>query len=118
MEDRIKDELNENFTDFISSAEDDFEKGRYNPSVSSYFKAIAILCDLNIYEKVGLLPKSHSERFLYLKMHFKEVYGLVSPLFNDYTDSYNKRALKENAVKLKENVDKIKGLFQSEKDNQ
>ncbi|MBU0627701.1 MAG: hypothetical protein KKC75_00805 [Nanoarchaeota archaeon] len=117
MEDKIKNELNENFIDFISSAEDDFNKGRFNPSVSSYFKAIAILCDLNIYQKVGLLPKNHSERFLYLKMHFKEVYELVSPLFNDYTDSYNKRALKENASKLKENVKKIKGIFETEKSN-
>lgn len=111
MEDKIRNELIENFNDFITSAEEDLNKGRYNPAVSSYFKGIAILCDLNIYKKVGLLPKNHSERFLYLKMHFKEVYDIIDPLFKDYTDSYNKRVSKENAFKLKENVEKIKRIF-------
>jgi len=114
MVDTIKKELAENFSDFINSAEEDMNKGRFNPAVSSYFKAIAILCDLNIYQKVGLLPKNHSERFLYLKMHFGEVYSLISPSFKDYTDSYNKRVSKENAVKLRKNVEKIKGIFESE----
>jgi len=107
-------ELLENFEDFINSAEEDLSKGRFNPAVSSYFKAIAILCDFKIYEKVGLLPKNHSERFLYLKMHFKNVYDIVNPLFKDYTDSYNKRVSKENTLKLKENVDKIKRIFEIE----
>ena len=114
MIDRIKEELHENFNDFMKSAEEDLKKGRYNPSVSSYFKAIAILCDSKIYQTVGLLPKNHSERFLYLKMHFKEVYEAVSPLFRDYTDNYNKRVSKEKAFKLKENVEKIKKSFESE----
>lgn len=112
MKDRIRKELMENFNDFIASAEEDLKEGRFNPAVSSYFKAIAILCDLNIYEKVSLLPKNHSERFLYLKMHFKDVYDIISPLFKDYTDSYNKRVSKENALNLKENVKKIKEIFQ------
>ncbi len=110
----IKEELIENFNDFLTSAEEDLNKQRYNPSVSSYFKAIAILCDLNIYERVGLLPKNHVERFLYLKMHFKEAYEIISPLFKDYTDSYNKRISKENAFKLKQNVEKIKRTFKTE----
>ena len=107
-------ELKENFNDFLTSAEEDLKKQRYNPAVSSYFKAIAILCDSNIYGRIGLLPKNHAERFLYLKMHFKEVYNLISPLFKDYTDSYNTRVSKENAFKLKENVEKIKRIFKSE----
>ena len=114
MEDKIRSELIENFNDFLESAEEDLKKGRFNPAVSSYFKAIAILCDSNVYIKVGLLPKNHSERFLYLKMHFKEVYGIINPLFKDYTDSYNKRVTKENAFKLKENVNKIKRIFEIE----
>src|SRR3972149_9178845 len=100
MDDQTRKELLENFSDFASSADEDLKKGRFNPSVSSYFKAIAILCDLNIYGKVGLLPKNHSERFLYLKMHFKEVYEIISPLFKDYTDSYNRRISRDNAIKL------------------
>lgn len=112
MEDNIKKELAENVYEFLISAEDDMKKGRYNPAASSYFKAIAILSDINIYEKVGLLPKNHSERFLYLKMHFKEIYDIVNPLFRDYTDSYNKRLSKENVLLLKENVERIKKIFE------
>lgn len=114
MEDKIGNELKENFDEFVTSAEDDIKKGRFNPAVSSYFKGIAILCDINIYHKVGLLPKNHSERFLYLKMHFKDVYDLIGPLFKDYTDSYNQRISKENAIKLRENVEKIKRIFGTE----
>lgn len=113
MEDKIRIDLLKNFNDFVTSAEEDIREGRYNPAVSSYFKAVAILCDINIYEKVGLLPKNHSERFLYLKMHFKKIYDLINPLFRDYTDSYNKRVLKENAFRLKENVNKIKRIFET-----
>lgn len=113
MEDKIIKEMRENHNEFISSAEEDLRESRFNPAVASYFKAIAILCDINTYKKVGLLPKNHSERFLYLKMHFKEAYDIISPLFNDYTDSYNKRVSKENAIKLKENVEKIKRIFET-----
>ena len=112
MNDKIGSEIIENFNEFISSAEEDIKNKRFNPAVSSYFKAIAILCDLNVYDKVGLLPKNHSERFLYLKMHFKEVYDIVDPLFKDYTDSYNKRISKDKALEMKENVEKIKRFFE------
>ena len=117
MEEKIEKELMENFDDFLASAEEDIKKGRFNPSVSSYFKAVAILCDFYIYKKVGLLPKSHSERFLYLKMHFKDAYNIISPLFKNYTDSYNKRVSREDAFGLKENVEKIKRIFENKEKN-
>jgi hypothetical protein len=111
MDDNISTDLSKNYDDFIKSAQEDINKERFNPAVSSYFKAIAIFCDLNIYKKVGLLPKNHAERFLYLKMHFKDAYEILSPLFKEYTDSYNKRISKEKALNLKENVEKIKTIF-------
>ncbi len=58
MEDKITKELMENFNEFVSSAEEDFKKQRFNPAAASYFKSIAILCDFGIYQKVGLLPKT------------------------------------------------------------
>jgi hypothetical protein len=115
MDSMIGKELKDNIKQFIDSAEEDVKKERYNPAVSSYFKAIAILCDYKIYDKVSLLPKNHAERFLYLKMHFKEAYDIVSPLFREYTDSYNKRVSKENAINLRENVEKLKRIFQLKK---
>lgn len=108
----IKNDLELNFKEFLESGNDEMDKGRFNAAVSSYFKAIAVLCDLKIYEKRGLLPKNHQERFLFLKLHFKEAEELASSLFKTYTDSYNLRMENEDALKLKENVEKIKILFE------
>lgn len=110
----IKKDLLDNFKEFIASAERDFSEKRYNPAISSYFKAIAILCDYIIYNERGLLPKNHNERFLFLQLHFKEAYDIISPLFKEYTDSYNLRIQKEQVMGLKESVEKLKRIFKIE----
>ncbi|NQV09471.1 hypothetical protein HQ529_06495 [Candidatus Woesearchaeota archaeon] len=112
MSEEIEKDLYLNFKDFLKSGNDELEKKRYNPAVSSYFKSLVILCDLKIYKERGLLPKNHSERFLFLKTHFQDIYKLLSPLFKDYRDSYNLRLTKEDASKLKENVKKIQRIFE------
>ncbi len=107
----IPQDLLDNFKEFIASAEHDFQEHRYNPAISSYFKAIAILCDYVIYKERGLLPKNHRERFLFLELHFKPAQELISPLFKEYTDSYNFRIQREQVLKLRENVTKLKTIF-------
>lgn len=107
----IKKDLELNFKEFEESGDEELIKNRFNAAVSSYFKAIAVLCDLKIYEIRGLLPKNHQERFLFLKMHFEEIEKIVSDLFKKYTDSYNLRMDKKDALELKENVKRIKELF-------
>lgn len=109
--DDIEKDLKLNFRDFLENGDSEFNKEKYNTSIASYFKAIAILCDLKIYQLKGLIPKNHSERFLFLKMHFKEVFELLSEIFKKYTDSYNLRMNKGDALLLKENVEKIRNLF-------
>jgi uncharacterized protein (UPF0332 family) len=103
-----------NFQEFLESAEKDLQEKRYNPAISSYFKAIAILCDCAIYKERGLLPKNHRERFLFLELHFKEAHDLISPLFKEYTDSYNTRIQKEQVLRLKDCVERIKRIFKIE----
>lgn len=110
-EESIAESLFSNFKDFLASADDELDKKRYNPSVSSYFKALVILCDWKIYKERGLLPKNHSERFFILRNHFHEAYFLIDSLFKEYRESYNLRMNKEDAIKLKENVEKLKRLF-------
>ena len=44
-------------------------------------------------------------------MHFEEAYQLVNSLFNKYTDSYNLRLNKKDAIVFKENVEKLKIIF-------
>lgn len=108
----IAKDLLDNFKEFIASAEEDLREKRCNPAISSYFKAIAILCDYAIYQERGLLPKNHRERFLFLETGFKEAYVLISPLFKEYTDSYNLRIREEQVLRLKECVNKLKRIFQ------
>jgi uncharacterized protein (UPF0332 family) len=110
----IDKDLFANFYEFLESAEKDLQEKRHNPAISSYFKAIAILCDFVIYKERGLLPKNHRERFLFLELHFKEAHNLISPLFKEYTDSYNIRIQKEQVLRLKECVEKLKRIFKIE----
>lgn len=107
----IEESLKKNFKEFVQSGDDDLEKSRFNSAVSSYFKAIVVLCDLKIYEERRLLPKNHPERFNFLRIDFISVYQIINPLFNKYRDSYNLRLNKEDALLLKENVEKIKKIF-------
>jgi len=111
MVDEVEKNLKDNIKEYLSSGNEELEKKRYNSAVNAYFKAIAILCDLKIYEKIRILPKNHSERFLFLKMHFQEAYNLINPLFDKYTDSYNLRLNKQDALFFRENVEKLKRIF-------
>ena len=74
----IEKSLEKNVLEFIESGNEDLKKGRFNSAVSSYFKAIAVLCDLKIYLERRLLPKNHSERFHFLKLYFKESYRIIN----------------------------------------
>ena len=53
----IEEDLKANIKEFLESAERDFAEGKYNSAINSYFKAIAALCDLKIYELKRVLPK-------------------------------------------------------------
>ena len=108
----IEEDLKANIKEFLESAENDFFGKRYNSAINSYFKAIATLCDLKIYELKRILPKNHAERFLFLKTSFYEIYKIFSPLFKEYIKTYNLRLNKKEALLFKENVEKIKSLFE------
>jgi uncharacterized protein (UPF0332 family) len=108
-------ELIENADEFLASAEDNLAKGRYNASVSDFFKAIANLCDYSIYKEIKLLPKNHNERFGLLRIHFKEIYEKLSDLFQLYRESYNLRLKKEDALKLKRYAYELKEFIHSKK---
>lgn len=107
----IEEDLKANTREFLESAERDFNDAKYNSSINSYFKAIASLCDLKIYELKRILPKNHSERFLFLKTSFRKIYEILSPLFKEYTKTYNLRLDKKEALLFKENAKKIEQLF-------
>jgi len=108
----IEDDIKANIKEFLESAEEDFIKKRFNSAIASYFKAISNICDLKIYQIKRILPKNHSERFLFLKYSFPEVYTIVNSLFNTYVKTYNLRLGLKEAIIFKENVSKIRKILE------
>ncbi len=103
-------ELLENAEESIESAEYDIKKGRYNSSVSSFFRAAANLCDYIIYTEIKILPKNHNERFQLLEKYFPEIHNKLKEFFHLYRESYNLRLKKEDALKIKEYVNELKNI--------
>ena len=108
----VEEDLKANILEFTESAEEDLSKSRYNSAISSYFKAIATLCDLKVYELKRILPKNHNERFIFLKTSFQEVYEIVSSLFKEYIKTYNLRLGKKEALLFKKDAERIKQIFE------
>ena len=108
----VEDNLKANISEYLDSAERDLAEGKYNSAINAYFKAIAAMCDFNIYILKRVLPKNHNERFLFLKTSFYEVYKILSPLFKEYTKTYDLRLGKKEALLFKENAARIKNLFE------
>lgn len=101
-------EILENAKEFLASADDNFDKERWNASVSDYFKAIATFADYMIYRKIKVFPKSHNERFQLLEKNFQELYKKIVDLFKKYRESYNLRLSKADAQELKDYAHEIK----------
>lgn len=108
-------ELLENAEEFFESGEDNLNKNRFNAAGSDFFKTIVILCDYLIYKETRSLPKNHSERFIFLKRYFKEIYVQVSKLFTIYTDSYNLKLSKEDAINIRSYANELKKYTSNKK---
>jgi len=106
-------DLLENAKEFIESGEDNIKKERYNVSVADFFKAIAVLCDYLIYKNIKTLPKNHLDRFNLLKAYFPEIYSVVSPMFRRYTESYNQRMTKQDAIKFENYAHELRNFVSS-----
>ena len=111
-------ELLQNAEDFLQSGNENLVKGRFNVSVSDFFKAIAIFCDYLIYKDVKILPKNHNERFYILHMHFKEIYLNVSEIFKKYTESYSLRLKKEDAEEIRSYAYELKNFITGKKETE
>lgn len=103
----MADELAQTFLEEYSGAKDELGKGRYKNSAILFSKAIFAACDILILNKLGKLPKNHTERFRILEQYFKDVYSIVDEIFDKYTDSYSKPILKETCEAIKDGIKKI-----------
>jgi hypothetical protein len=108
-------ELLENVEEFLNAGEDNMKKGRFNAAASDFFKSIVIMCDYLIYREIKILPKNHTERFSLLKSYFNDIYRKVSELFSTYTESYNKKLSKEDALKIGNYANEIRNNILNKK---
>ncbi|MFH0962333.1 MAG: hypothetical protein V1820_06655 [archaeon] len=100
-------ELLENLNEFLSGARSEFKRGNCNSSATLYFKALATVGTLLVYEKYKILPKDHKERFSYLELIDKELVSLMKQVFSVYRRSYNLRLKRAEAEKVKNAVEEV-----------
>tara|TARA_Y100000310_G_C20670653_1_gene810084 strand:- start:1521 stop:1859 length:339 start_codon:yes stop_codon:yes gene_type:complete len=102
--------LLENLTEYLETAEEAFEKSKFNSAVTLFFKAISAGADLFLLKKEGSVPSSHANRFRILEEKHAELYDILDKDFPFYQDSYTKKMDKESAEVLKEDALKVKKM--------
>jgi hypothetical protein len=104
-------ELKENIKEFYDSAVKSEKEKKYNVAVTLYFKALAVLADLYIFEKQGKVPSNHSDRFRILESNYPDIYRLLDKNFPFYQDSYRIKLNKEICGVLKNDAKKLMGIL-------
>ena len=111
MDDREK-ILRDNFDEYFHLALKVFDEQKYNSATTLFFKAIVALCDLFLLKREGRVPSSHSDRFRTIEEKYPELYKILDRDFPFYQDSYTKKMDKESAGLLKDDIGKIKKIFE------
>jgi hypothetical protein len=99
--------LLDNIKEFTTKAEEAERDKAYNTAVTLYFKAIAVIVDLFIFKKEGIIPSNHTHRFRILEEKYPQLYALVDKDFPLYQQSYKLKLNQEYAEVLKNDFKKI-----------
>jgi hypothetical protein len=99
--------LIENIKEFVGEAKEAKLNKAYNSSVTLFFKALAVSCDLYILRKEGFIPKNHTERFEILRAKYKDIYQILNKDFPVYQQSYRLKLGKEYAQVLEKDAKKL-----------
>jgi len=106
------------FEEFIETAEESLQKGRYTAAVRNYATAIFLLIDKYLKEEHNILVKNHTDRFNKLEelarrdsraKKLLEIYELV---FEVYRKTYYIPLPKEQALLLKKYVEDARKLVE------
>ena len=95
------------FREFLESAIEEENKGRYRVAISNYYKALTELCSYLILSKLEKTPKSHNEIFLFLRASFPKIYGAVDNAFSIYKKTYTLPGDKESCEAIKHAIKQI-----------
>ncbi len=107
MDNKTSLELKENIGEFYSSALKAEQEKKYNVAVTLFFKVLAVLADLYIFEKEGKVPTSHSDRFRILELKYPRIYKLLDKNFSFYQDSYRIKLNKEICEVLRNDAEQL-----------
>jgi hypothetical protein len=105
-------ELEKTFLEEYNGGLEQFETEKYKNANILLSKSLFALFDIIISQKLGKLPKNHSERFRILEEYFPEIYPVADKLFGLYTDAYNKPILKENCERIKDGIKQITRIME------
>ncbi|MGB9674827.1 MAG: HEPN domain-containing protein [Nanopusillaceae archaeon] len=103
--------------EFLESANDDYNKGRYTVAVRNYATAIFLLIDKYLREKHNVSVKSHQDRFHILKelskndMKIKKILEIYEITFEIYRKTYYIKLAKEEADILNKYVNEIRRII-------
>lgn len=95
------------FEEFLNEGIGAEKRGRLRAAASNYYKAIAEACSLMIKHKTGKIPNNHTEIFIFLQVHFPDIYKELKPAFEIYTKAYDSNIDKEECEALKNVIKKI-----------
>jgi hypothetical protein len=99
--------LVENAKEYYRNATAAEKREEFNTAVTLYFKTLAALGDLIIYQKEHKIPSSHAERFRILEERYPETYLILDRTFGFYQDSYRRKMNKEISNILSEDAKKL-----------
>lgn len=102
-----------NLDEFLSGARSELKRKNYNSAATLYFKALATIGTLKVYDRYGILPKDHKERFSYLELIDKGLVSTMKKVFSVYRRSYNIRLPPQDAEKVRKAVEEVAESFAS-----
>ena len=112
----MKEGIKQGIKEFILSGKMSEARGLFISACDNYFKALIHAVDLSLFEKIGKIPDSHTERFRILEKENKEPYTLVDSLFNLYRKSYRSSITKEEFNSIKNGLKRTIELTKLEKE--
>lgn len=107
MDSDIRNVLKENAKEYYKNALESEGRGEYNSAATLYFKALAALADLYIFNKENVVPSSHTKRFRIFEEKYFEIYQILDRDFSFYQNSYTAKMNKEVCDLLKKDVEKL-----------
>jgi len=100
----VEEELLNNISTFIKSAELVYQSKDYTSATTLYFKTLFVALDLVIFRKIKITPKDHAERFRILEKSFPLEYSLLDKYYPIYRSTYSLSVDKQTCEEIRKYV--------------